>query len=444
MYTATNANVLLVDDEPSALRVLSAILREEGYNILESTDGENAVRIMEREDVDAVITDMKMPGMDGMQVFEYVSERHPDVPVIFLTAYGTIESAVSAVARGAFNYLVKPPDYLNLKLVLGNAVEQRRFKRELDALRGRLAERDGYRIIGKTPGMVAIFDTINAVKNSSSSVLITGETGTGKELIAKALHGWSQRNDKPFVTVNCTAIPRELLESELFGYEKGAFTGAVSRRVGKFEAAGDGVVFLDEIGELEPALQAKLLRVLQEREVERLGGNAKVRVNFRLVCSTNRELEREVKAGNFRSDLFYRINVVGIKVPPLRERRDDIPLLVSEFMKELCILEPGNIRQLRNVVERAVVLARGKKITMAELPEELQSFRRGTKAGSSVGTLRELELQAVRDALNASKNNKSRAAKMLGISRKALYKRLKELSVSSELDCIDEIQHDSE
>lgn len=284
------------------------------------------------------------------------------------------------------------------------------------------------------------------MKDSISSVLICGETGTGKELIARSLHYQSTRKRKPFVAVNCAAMPSGLLESELFGYEKGAFTGATARRIGRFEEAADGTVFLDEIGELELQLQAKLLRVLQEKEIERLGSNRKVPVNFRLISSTNRDLAQEITAGQFREDLYYRINVVNIKVPPLRERRDDIPLLTAEFVKEYCARErkslqvssevmdimqhyewPGNIRQLRNIIERAAVLARGKTITVRDLPDELRLHTvRKAREDSFVRPLREMELEAVRAALLEVKGNKSRAAELLGISRKALYKRLKE------------------
>jgi len=442
----TNGKVLVVDDEPNAVRVLSAILSEGGYHVLESGDVEKAIGIVKTEDVDAIITDLKMPGRDGMNFFDYITENHSDIPVIFLTAYGTVESAVHAVTRGAFYYFIKPPDYWKLKSILSRAVEQRCLKRELESLRRRLLnENNHHRIIGKTPEMRRLYETIEAVRDSSSNVLISGETGTGKELFARALHYSSNRKDAPFVAVNCAAIPRELIESELFGHEKGAFTGALSRRIGKFEEAGNGIVFLDEVGELELSLQAKLLRAFQEREVERLGSNRRIKVEFRLVCSTNRDLRKEVQNGNFREDLFYRLNVIEIKVPPLRERRDDIPLLVSEFVHEFCIREkktltvsgevmemfqrhrwPGNIRQLRNVIERAVVLAREKTITAKELPEEFLSCWKQGVAYKSVKTLKDLEIQAVSDALHVCKGNKSKAAKVLGISRKAFYKRLRE------------------
>lgn len=443
--------VLLVDDELNALKVLSAILRDEGYHISEAQSVDDAESILAKESIDVVITDMKMPGRDGMQFFDYLSLQYPDIPVIFLTAYGSVDSAVHAVTLGAFYYFIKPPDYKKLKGVLARALEQRLLKKEIEILKGKLEiGRDSERIIGKTPEMLRIFDTVAAVRDSISSVLICGETGTGKEAIARILHYQSSRRGKPFVAVNCAAMPGGLLESELFGYEKGAFTGAFARRIGRFEEAGDGTIFLDEIGELELPLQAKLLRVLQEKEVERLGSNRKIRVGFRLVCSTNRDLEKEIASGNFREDLYYRIHVVRILMPPLRERRDDIPLLTSSFLREFCAREnktleisadvmelfyryawPGNIRQLKNVIERVAVLAKGQTIDVRDLPGELRQCvgRVPVKPESSIRTFRELQLAEIRSALQEYKGNKSKVAEMLGISRKSLYKKLREMDV---------------
>lgn len=440
--------VLIVDDEPNAIKVLSAILRDDGYTVHVAYDVASAEKILGSEEPDSIITDMKMPGKDGMQFMEYVMDRHPDIPVIFLTAYGSVDSAVHAVTRGAFYYFIKPPDYVKLKGMLARAVEQRLLKKELEELRKKVHGGGAARLIGTTPDMIRILETIEAVKDSMSSVLVCGETGTGKELIARSLHYGSIRHDKPFVAVNCAAIPRELMESELFGYEKGAFSGAVSRRIGRFEEASDGTIFLDEIGELELSLQAKLLRVLQEKEIERLGSNRKIKVNFRLVSSTNRDLSQEVAAGTFREDLFYRLNVVQIKVPPLRERREDIPLLTAELVRECGLREgkvlavddevmqafqdfswPGNIRQLRNIIERAAVLAKKNRLTLRELPEEFRPSATENEERSAVKTLREIEVDAVRAALAQCRGNKSHAAKLLGISRKALYKRLAEMDI---------------
>ncbi|MEW6419857.1 MAG: sigma-54 dependent transcriptional regulator [Nitrospirota bacterium] len=448
MINKNDGKILIVDDEPNAIKVLSAILSDAGFNVVESSSVEKAIKIISRKDIDVVITDLKMPDKDGMQLFKHVTGNHPDIPVIFLTAYGTVESAVYAMTQGAFYYFIKPPDYLKLKSIVAKALEQRLLKKEIEILKEKLySEKNHVRIVGNTPIILKIFSTIEAVKDSESSVLIYGETGTGKELIAKALHYKSIRKDKPLITVNCAAIPRGLMESELFGYEKGAFTGAVSRRIGKIEESSEGTLFLDEIGELELSLQSKLLRVLQENEIERLGSNKKIKVNLRLICSTNRDLKKAVDSGNFREDLFYRINVIQINLPPLRERAADIPLLVSEFVKEFCSREkkmlsvsdevmkifqnfqwPGNIRQLKNVIERAVVLSKGDMITLNELPEEFLHLKEAPEI-SYKKTLKDLEVQAIRDTLQECKGNKSKAARMLGISRKAFYKRLKEFQL---------------
>jgi DNA-binding NtrC family response regulator len=437
--------VLVVDDEPNAVRVLSMILREDGYEVLEASNVDGALGTLRTKDVDAVITDLKMPGKDGFQLFEHVSVHYPDMPVMFLTAYGSVESAVDAMRSGAYYYFIKPPDYAQLKNVLARAIEQHVVKKEFATLKKTSLEKNVRSLIGKSPAMLEIMRTIDTVKDTESSVLIQGETGTGKEVIASNLHYRGKRCGKPFIALNCAAIPRELMESELFGFEKGAFTGATTSRAGKFEDASEGSIFLDEIGELDLSVQAKLLRVLQEHEVERLGSNKKTKVNFRLISSTNRDLKKEVAEGRFREDLFYRINVIQIEMPPLRERKQDISLLAADFLNMFSlradrpftlaedVLEvflnydwPGNIRQLRNVIERAVVLAKSDRITLRELPEEFRLHRTKTTKTGTVKTLKVIEHQAVKDALTMCSGNISKAAKQLGISRKTLYKRLKE------------------
>jgi DNA-binding NtrC family response regulator len=448
---SAGGRVLVVDDEPSAVRVLSAILEQEGYDVFSAMNVAEAKGVLARDDVDAVITDMKMPDGDGLHLYEHIKGTFPEIPVIFLTAYGTVESAVNAMNKGAFYYFVKPPDYLSLKSILARAVEQRQLKKELMQLRRRLSEGSKYRaLVGKSSEIQKVYDLVEAIKDSPSSVLVNGETGSGKEVIARALHFGSSRRDAPFVAVNCAAIPGELLESELFGYEKGAFTGAATRRVGRIEQADGGTLFLDEIAELDISLQAKLLRVLQEREIERLGGSRKIAVDFRLVSSTNRDLQQEVVAGTFREDLFYRINVVRVLLPSLRQRREDIPLLVAEFIKEFCVREnkvlaispsvmqtlvrydwPGNVRQLRNVIERAVVLARGTELTEQDLSEDLlvPEVERAQNFLRPVVSLRQMEADAIRKAMETCAGNKSQVAKLLGCSRKALYKRLKDYGI---------------
>jgi len=439
--------ILIVDDEPNAVKVLSAILREVGYRILESTDVDTAVGIVRRESIDAIITDLKMPGKDGFELFQYVSENNPDVPVVFLTAYGTVDSAVNAMRSGAFYYFIKPPDYTKLKDVLTRALEQHDVKKEFENLKKRaVAENNVYPLIGKSAPMAGVLKTVASAKDSDSSVLIQGETGTGKEIVACNLHYGGKRYNKPFIAVNCAAIPKELMESELFGYEKGAFTGATSTKAGKFEMAANGTIFLDEIGEIDLSVQAKLLRVLQEREVERLGTNKKIKVNFRLLSSTNRDLKKEVESGRFREDLYYRINVIQIDVPPLRDRKQDIPIFATEFLNIFAVREnrplilsdevmevflkynwPGNVRQLKNVIERAVVLAEGLKITLKELPRDFPIPTKDTVNEHPIKSLKDLEQIAINEALHRCNGNKSQAAKQLGISRKTFYKRLKEM-----------------
>jgi DNA-binding NtrC family response regulator len=446
MITSSKGRILVAVDDPNVIGILPAILSGDGHDVVSSRTVEHASRTIDNNDIDAVISDIEFPDGDGLEFFEYVTATRPGTPVLLLTAHEAVESAVAAMARGAFYYFVKPPDYPKLKSLLARAVEQRRLKRELDFLRSRFfGESPGNRIIGNTAEIQKMRETIKAVKISPSSVLICGETGTGKELIARALHDTGATSDGPFVAVNCAAIPKELIEAELFGCEKGAFTGAVARRIGKFEEAANGVMFLDEIGELELSMQAKLLRVLQEREIERIGSNRKIKVGFRLISATNGDLLEGVKKGSFREDLFYRINVIEIKVPPLRERKDDIPLLAAAFLEEFCLkqkknitlsgevmaafcrhLWPQNVRQLRNVIERAVVLARGEEISMAELPANFLPPRKHIIDHTSPKTLKELELQAIRETLRKCHGNKSKTARLLGISRKAFYKRLKE------------------
>ena len=450
-------DILVVDDEPNAVKVLSAILTEEGYFVHKSLDVASATNVIHNEHVDVVITDLKMPGKDGMEFFGYLKENKNDVPVIFLTAYGNVDSAVSAMLGGAFYYFIKPPDYTKLKDIIARAIRQKRMQRENEEPERTFSdavEQNG--LTGNGEKVQKISETIETIKDSSSTVIITGETGTGKELVARALHFSSKRKDTPFIAVNCAAIPKDLIETELFGCEKGAYTGAHVRRIGKFEEASNGTIFLDELGELPLDLQAKLLRVLQEREIERVGSNKKIKVHCRVICSTNRDLRKEVQEGGFREDLFYRINVIEIKAPALRERKEDIPFLLQTFVREFSEKEnkvvsisekamnalteynwPGNVRQLRNVIESAVVLAKGGIISLSDLPEEL---RLNVKALEEIQpptvpneriTLKEIELNAIREAMKKCNGNKSKAARILGISRKAFYKRLNDESYIS-------------
>ncbi len=440
-------NVLIVDDEPNALKVLAAILGDASYNVYQAHCVDKAEEIISAERIDSVITDLKMPGKDGMDLFNYLNTKNPDIPVIFLTAFGTVDSAVSAMAKGAFYYFIKPPDYVKLKAMLAKAVEQRRLRSEIAELRNQLESTYRFsNIIGKSPNMEKVFKTVEAIKDSSTNVLIAGETGTGKELLARAIHYTSRRHYRPFIAVNCAAVPRELLESEFFGYEKGAFTGAVSRRIGKFEEASGGTLFLDEIGELELSLQSKILRAIQEKEIERIGGNRRIAIDIRLIASTNRDLKKEVQLKNFRADLYYRLNVVQIKLPPLRERKSDIPLLVTHFIDKFSQREnkcisfvspevlkifmeypwPGNLRELENIIERAVVLTKKDVIAVKDIPGEIGKGLKNNGAPEVIRSLREMEVETIINTINAFNGNKSKAARVLGITRKALYSRLKE------------------
>jgi two-component system response regulator HydG len=438
--------VLIVDDELNALKVLSAILSAEGFLVMQASSVDEAMAVMQATLPDAVVTDMKMPGKSGFDLFQFIKLNHPGIPVIFLTAYGTVESAVNALTAGAFHYFVKPPDYRELIRVLGSAVEQGRLKREVYSLRTRQDSGSrGWSVLGNSPAMKRIHEMIETVRNSISNVLVTGETGTGKELIARSLHFTSKRHQRPFVAVNCAAIPRELIEAELFGHEKGAFTGASQRRVGRIEAAAGGTLFLDEIGELDLSMQSKLLRVLQEKEFSRLGNNAAIEVDFRLIASTNRDLRCEIDRGRFREDLFYRINVVDLRIPPLRERKEDVRLLATTFFKEFCAREgkalalsegalhaleryawPGNVRELKNVMERAVVLAKTRIVSEKDFPVEITSTRTDGCGLEVTLPLREMQLRAVKAVLERCGGNKSQAALLLGVSRKALYKRIRD------------------
>ena len=450
MRDGFKGNVLIVDDEPTALKVLSAILESENYQILQAGSVDHAIRVLNSDIVDAVITDIKMPGKTGLELFHFVQEHYNYIPVIFLTAYGTIESAVNMMDSGAFHYFVKPPDFSDLKKILANAVEQCKLKRKVNRLKKQHEKNNpSLLIMGDSSEMKLIYETIQSIKDSSCSVLVSGETGTGKELIARELHYSSNRSHQPFVAVNCAAIPHDLIEAELFGHEKGAFTGALQRRVGRIEAASGGTLFLDEIGELDTSVQSKLLRVLQEREFSRLGDNLAIEVDFRLIASTNRDLRQEIKLGHFREDLFYRLNVVCIKIPPLRDRKADVSLLARAFINEFCEREekivsltneaiktlqnyawPGNVRELKNVVEGIVVMAKSRKVKSEDLPEHVRVSSGPPRLADVTQTLKELEAATVRKALLQCNGNKTQAAKLLGVSRKTLYQRIKEAQSS--------------
>jgi two-component system, NtrC family, response regulator len=405
-------NILIVDDEKNYLFVLEELLIEEGYQVHTADSALRGLEIAQEQDLDVVMTDMKMPGMDGMTLLDRIHAQNPDLPVIMMTAFGTMEKAFEATKRGAFDYIFKPFTNEQVKFAVRKAIDHYRLICHNRYLTQELQERYQFsNIIGKSTVMQRIYQLIEKVAPSKASVLITGESGTGKELIARAIHFNSPRRDLSFISVNCGALPETLLESELFGHEKGAFSGAVSQRKGRFELAHEGTLFLDEISEMSPPLQVKLLRVLQEMEFERVGGSQTLKVDIRLVAASNRNLKLEVSEGRFRSDLFYRLNVVHVHLPPLRDRRDDIPLLVDHFLDKYsneaghrrlamdhetmrCLLDyhwPGNVRELENVIERSIILCSDDQIGAKDLPSEVrepgQQAKEVTDADLCIGGL---------------------------------------------------------
>jgi two-component system NtrC family response regulator len=388
-------SILIVDDERNYLLVLEALLSEEGYQVITAEDARKGLELLQENDLDVVITDMKMPGMDGMEFMERIRLRQPDLPVIMMTAFGSVEKAVEAMRKGAFDYILKPFKNEELKLTISKAInhyhlvtQNRLFARELQG------KYHFGNIVGKSVQMQRIFELVEKVAPTKATVLITGDSGTGKELIARAIHYNSPRKDRPFISINCGALPETLLESELFGHEKGAFSGAVSQRKGRFELAHEGTLFLDEISEMSPPLQVKLLRVLQEMEFERVGGSQTLKVDVRVVAASNRNLKEDAETGRFRSDLYYRLNVVHVYLPPLHERLDDLTLLVNHFLGKYAkendqeviaisagamerILDydwPGNVRELENVIERAIILSDRSEIQVKDLPPEVRDF----------------------------------------------------------------------
>jgi DNA-binding NtrC family response regulator len=446
------SSVLLIDDDDSLRRVMEFSLTEAGHRVLTAASGEDGLRLLEKDVFDAVITDITMPGMSGMEVLAKVRRRDAHIPVIVITAYGTIESAVEAMKQGAFDYITKPVSRDELRLTLEKAIRMRRLEKENMELRAEVTDRYRFEsIIGSSEKMKEVLDLAGRVAVSDASLLITGESGTGKELLAKGVHFNSRRADGPFIAVNCAAIPDSLIESELFGHLRGAFTGAVKDKEGKFELADGGTLFLDEIGDLRIDLQAKILRALQEREVDRVGGGKPVSVDVRVIAATNKDIEQAVKEGAFREDLYYRLNVITLFIPPLRDRKEDIPLLASHFLKKfnkdaevridsgaLSVLTaygwPGNVRELENVIERASVLKRGALITRDELPEKLTKEKPGVEdiilnlpeRGIS---LEDLEKSLIIKALDKHKRNQTRAAEYLGITRPTLIYRMEKFGL---------------
>ncbi len=447
--------ILIVDDEKNTREGLARALRGE-YAVAEAENGQRALEWLETHSADVVLSDLRMPGMDGMALLSRLLGRDPKPTLILLTAYGNIETAVEAMKRGAYDFLAKPVNLDRLDLLLKRALAERQLGAENRRLKEQLDSKYGFEnIIGASPAMQEVFETIRQAAPTRATVLIQGESGTGKELVARALHQCSLRRDGPFVPVHCAALAPTLLESELFGHEKGAFTGAVERRRGRFELADGGTLFLDEIGEIDAALQVKILRVLEERKFERVGGTETVSVDVRLVAATNRDLRKKVAEGTFREDLFYRLYVVNLTLPPLRDRDGDIVLLAQHYLKTLAAENgkqevaitpeamdalvayswPGNVRELRNVIERMVVLGTGAKLTVRDLPAALRAAGAGKAASSRAGrVLRDAERQLIEDALRRHKDNRTAAARDLGISRRTLHRKLNEFGLRTPRD----------
>ncbi|HEB70586.1 MAG TPA: sigma-54-dependent Fis family transcriptional regulator [Desulfobulbus sp.] len=450
--------ILVVDDEPNYLIVLAELLRDEDYEVFTADSATAALPIVRDTDLDLVLSDMKMPGMDGIAFMKKIKEFNKNLPVILITAYAEVEKAVEAMHLGAFTYLAKPFSNEQLLASIRKAIEHYGLVREIKRLRSEINPRSGFEgMIGKNPSMLAVYQLIEKVAPTPSSVLITGESGTGKELVARAIHNLSPRREAPFISVNCASLSHNLLESELFGHEKGAFTDAISMRKGRFELADGGTLFLDEIGEMPASLQAKLLRVLQERAFERVGGNTTLTIDVRILAATNREIKDEVDKGNFREDLYYRLNVIHIHLPPLRERVDDIPALVTHFLqknagrlgKDQITISPealrllvslpweGNIRELENTIERAAILCADDRIEAEDVqPDSTEFSSQKWSSGLDLAqfvpeglslseVLNGIEEKLVRQALENANNVQARAAEQLGITKSLLQYKMK-------------------
>ena len=447
--------IMVVDDDKNTRRLIEDILTKTNqYEIVQASNGESCLRKLDGDGVDLVLIDLQMPGIDGIETMKRIKEKYSYLPVVIMTAHGTIERAVDSMKLGSYDFLTKPFPGDRLKVTVKNALEASALETEVKSLRSELKERYQLEnIIGQSGVMQEVFRAVEKVVDSDVTVLIQGESGTGKELIARGIHNHCQaRRSKPFVAVNCTALPESLLESELFGHEKGAFTGAASRRIGKFEMADGGTVFLDEIGDMSLSTQSKILRVLQEREFERLGGNSLVKVNSRLISATNKNLEEEVWEGRFREGLFYRISVFPIKLPPLRERKEDIPLLAAYFCKRYSEREkkringiqsealkvlmgyhwPGNIRELENAIERSVVITSSTEVSVEDLPPHVVAIGKegiAEPAETLPQWIEKLEVEVLRKTLLEFEGNVTHAAKKLGIGRATIYRKAKKYNL---------------
>jgi DNA-binding NtrC family response regulator len=447
-------NILIVEDEAKMRRVLELSLTEEGYVTLLAPDAESGLKLLQSGDVDLVVTDLKLPGMNGLEFLQAVKRFNAALPVVVMTAFGTVETAVEAMKAGASDYVLKPFSLDEMRMVIRKELDVHRLREENRSLREALQKHYQYpNIVARSAKMQEVLATVERVAATNSTVLLGGESGVGKDLIARLIHEKSRRANGPFIKINSTAIPETLLESELFGYEKGAFTGALAAKPGKFELADKGTLFLDEIGDVPPATQVKLLRVLQEREFERLGGTRTIKVDVRLVAATNRDLRAALEDGTFREDLYYRLNVVPIDIPPLREHKEDIPELAALFLSRLSresgkevagvsseamkvLMDhrwPGNVRELQNIVERAFALAAGPRLQASDIHLDVQPPRTGQAALLPEGmTLEQWEDEIIKEAVRRANGNKSQAARLLGLSRNALRYRLSKMGISDD------------
>jgi DNA-binding NtrC family response regulator len=451
------ARILIAEDEKAQRDLLEGFLKKEGFSVEAAANGREAVQRLKEDFFDIGVIDYKMPELDGLQTLREIRRLYPDLPIVMMTAYGTVETAVAAMKEGALDYLTKPIDLEELLLILQKTLERSNLIQENRALKAQLQERHLFNnIVYGSPKMEEVMGLVARVAPSQATVLIRGESGTGKEMIASAIHYASPRSGKPLIKVNCSALPETLLETELFGHEKGAFTGAVQRRIGRFEEAEGGTLFLDEIGDLSPAIQVKLLRILQEKEFQRLGSNLTLKTDVRVIAATHRHLEEAMGKGHFREDLYYRLNVISITLPPLRERREDIPLLVDYFLKRYSkenqksisdiskearalLLRhpyPGNVRELENLIERAVVLSREEVITTQDLPFHLREekserlWESSKREKSLPESLEEIERDLIIKALHEHQGVQTRAAESLGISERVLRYKVKKYRIS--------------
>ncbi|MCD6320152.1 MAG: sigma-54-dependent Fis family transcriptional regulator [Candidatus Desulfofervidaceae bacterium] len=447
--TSSGPHILVVDDNKEICEILKEFLEQAGYKVYTGCNGKEAMNIISNNVIDVVISDLRMPEMDGIELIKKIKSFDPTIDVVMLTGYPSIDTAVEAVKLGAYDYLTKPVDFRKLRIILEKLLEQRALKKRASLLEKKFSGNYIFEgMVGQSLAMLNIFTTIKHIAKYPTSVLITGETGTGKEMVARAIHNLSPRVNKPFVTINCAGLVETLLESELFGHVKGAFTGAVRSKPGLFEIADKGTIFLDEIGDIPPSVQAKLLRVLEQHEIQRVGDVKTRKIDVRVIAATNRDLKKMVEEGKYRKDLFYRLNTIHIHIPPLRERKEDIPILAQYFIRQLNqeigkdvkgindqvaelfqrLSWDGNVRELRNIVERAYIMTSGEYITLKDLPSEYHQKKQGKTPAlepSTQTTLAEVEKKYIMKVLQITSGNRSQTARILGVSRRSLYRKLK-------------------